>query len=80
MSSGPGVQAALWDICNKTAQAFDTWWVRVLWKAGPSGCSIAGEFVKGAYGWPASSQMCYRRTGLRIYGAAGFSHSAVQSA
>lgn len=61
-----------------SAQAFDTWWVTVLWKAESSGRSVVGEFVKGAHEWPAPSKICYRRTGLRIYGAAGFSHPAVQ--
>lgn len=50
----------------------------MLWKAESSGCSVVGEFVKEAYEWPALFQICYRRTGLRIYDAAGFSHSAVQ--
>lgn len=27
----------------------DTWWGTVLLKAGSSGCSVAGEFVKGEY-------------------------------
>jgi len=42
---GPG---CLQDVCNKVPRASDTWLLTVLLEAGSSGCSKAGELLKGA--------------------------------